>query len=71
MVHSTDRGFTLRSRCSCAPLKDDAGRVLTLYEFRENKSFESIHEADLDVNGVRVILWREADLIMGLAGPPS
>ncbi|MEE9128897.1 MAG: hypothetical protein V3T84_02685 [Phycisphaerales bacterium] len=59
------------SNAALIQLRDDAGRVLTLYEFREEKSFESIHEADLDVNGVRVILWREADLIMGLAGSPS
>lgn len=59
------------SNAALIQLKDDAERVLTLYEFRADKSFESIDEADLDVNGVRVILWREADLIMGLAGPPS
>ena len=50
-------------------LTNDAGVVYTLYEFRDDNSFADIDIARLDIDGVRVTLWRESGLVMGLAGP--
>ena len=50
-------------------LTDGAGVVYTLYEFRDDSSFADIDIARLDIDGVRVMLWRESGMVMGLAGP--
>ncbi len=52
-------------------LRDGAGQAYTLYEFRGHESLESIREQSLEIDGVRISIWREAGLIMGLAGPSS
>ncbi len=45
------------------------GRAYTLYQWREDSAFALMRESSIDVEGVRVVLWREGGLIMGLAGP--
>ncbi len=50
-------------------LTDGAGVVYTLYEFRDDSSLADIDIARLDIDGVRVTLWRESGMVMGLAGP--
>ncbi len=75
-----DAGFTLVGARYCSictviavqmRLRDPTGRAHTLYEFRAGDGFESIDEQSLDIDGVRVSFWREAGLMMGLAGPRS
>lgn len=48
-------------------LVDSAGEAYTLYQFREGSSFTVPEELAVDVNGVRVQLWNESGLIIGLA----
>ena len=50
-------------------LTDHSGVAHTLYEFPDDRSFADIGVARLDIDGVRVTLWREKGLVMGLAGP--
>jgi hypothetical protein len=50
-------------------LEDEKGRRYTLYQCRCTPDLEKIEEASDTVNGVRVEVWREAGLFMGLAGP--
>ena len=50
-------------------LTDERGTAYTLYEFRAGRAFASIEETQLDVDGVRVTLWREGGIVMGLAEP--
>lgn len=45
------------------------GRAYTLYQWRDDPAFALMRERSVDVEGVRVVLWREGGLIMGLAGP--
>ena len=48
-------------------LAGGAGRSYTLYELRADEPFESIEEADLEIDGVGVSLWRESGLLIALA----
>lgn len=50
-------------------LTDDLGRPYTLYQFRDSKAFADLTESTLDVDGVRVTLWRESGLVLSLAQP--
>ena len=45
------------------------GRRLTLYQFRPGTDYEGLSEAGIEseIDGVRVVVWREAGLVMGLA----
>jgi hypothetical protein len=50
-------------------MTDDLGRPYTLYQFRDGEAFADLTETTLDVDGVRVILWRESGLVLALAQP--
>lgn len=52
-------------------LKDKDGRPCTLYESAAVPAFAGIPETRVEVSGVRVELWQESGLLMGLAGPPG
>ncbi len=74
------RGFRLLGGRYCSiqgqlaaqiKLADPAGQVHTLYETRLNETFGAALEGEVDVNGVRVHLWQEVGLLVGLASPPD
>ena len=48
-------------------LEDDAGRMVTLYETRFVREFAGLSEGDLDLQGLRIRIWRDGDLLLGLA----
>ncbi|MFK7800296.1 MAG: hypothetical protein AB8G95_01570 [Anaerolineae bacterium] len=48
-------------------LEDDADHEYTLYEFREPTSFLANQEKVIDVEGIQVTLWKEGEVVMGLA----
>ena len=50
-------------------LEDDAGRMVTLYETRFADGFAGLPEGDRNLEGLRVRIWREGDLLLGLARP--
>lgn len=74
------RGFRLLGGRYCSlqgqlaaqiKLADSAGQIHTLYETRLNETFAAALDAEVDVNGVRVRLWQEVGLLIGLASPPT
>lgn len=74
------RGFRLLGGRYCsvqghlaAQLKvaDPHGQVHTLYEAREVETLAAVPEGEVAADGVRVRVWREAGLFMGLASPPA
>ena len=50
-------------------LKDEKGRIHTLYETRVSDAVVGFTEGELKVNGLRVSIWRESGLLFGLASP--
>ncbi|MBI5209236.1 MAG: hypothetical protein HY927_04595 [Elusimicrobia bacterium] len=52
-------------------LQDKDGRPCTLYESAAVPALAGVPETQVEVNGVRVELWQESGLLMGLAGPPG
>ncbi len=50
-------------------LVDSGGVRATLYELRESGHAGLVDHADTEVDGLRVRLWREGGLLMGLARP--
>ncbi|MDH3591232.1 MAG: hypothetical protein OER88_05100 [Planctomycetota bacterium] len=48
-------------------VRRDDGAILTLYQTRDGARFRDLKEGDRVVDGVRVRIWREAGLVMGLA----
>ena len=73
-------GFTLTGARYCSlqgciaaqvKLTDAAGRKHTLYEVRDGAAFRGIDEAEHRRGGLRIRLWREGDLLLGLAGPAT
>ena len=50
-------------------LVDARGRNLTLYQFRAGDRYDRLTTSDFDFDGVRVTIWQEAGLVMGLARP--
>lgn len=48
-------------------LEDDTEHEYTLYEFREPTSFLANQEKVIDVGGIQVTLWKEGEVVMGLA----
>jgi len=51
-------------------LDDDQGRRTTLYQVRDAETFADIDDGDaVDVHGLRVQLWRENGVLLGLARP--
>ena len=50
-------------------LMDAQGERLTLYEFRPGADHEGLRETSFDIAGVRVTVWLESGLVMGLARP--
>ncbi|MBI2566582.1 MAG: hypothetical protein HYV63_06080 [Candidatus Schekmanbacteria bacterium] len=51
-----------------ARLLDDAGGVYTLYQTRLTEELVGLDGAEAEIDGVRVQLWQEAGLQLGLAG---
>lgn len=51
--------------------RDAAARVCTLYQARDTAAFDSVREGTFEMGGVRVRVWRENGLVMGLAEPIS
>ena len=50
-------------------LKDDKGRIHTLYETRASDAMVGFTEGELKIDGLRVSLWRESGLLFGHARP--
>ncbi|MEM7343607.1 MAG: hypothetical protein AAF485_05145 [Chloroflexota bacterium] len=48
-------------------LEDEAEEAYTLYEFRESDSVSIGKETVIDVGDIRVTLWQEGEVVMGLA----
>jgi hypothetical protein len=51
--------------------RDAAARICTLYQARDGEAFENVREGTFEMGGVRVRVWREGGLVMGLAEPIS
>ena len=49
--------------------RDAAARVCTLYQARDSEAFRGVREGTFEMSGVRVRVWRESGLVMGLAEP--
>ena len=43
----------------------------TLYQFQDSRAYSGMGESRVDADDVRVTVWREGGLVMGLAGPRS
>lgn len=50
-------------------LEDDLGRHYTLYETSLDETMRTVSEKELEISGARILLWQEAGLLFGLAGP--
>lgn len=50
-------------------LADSRDERLTLYEFLPGKDYDGLQETSVDVAGLRVTVWLESGLVMGLARP--
>ncbi len=50
-------------------LQDRAGNLYTLYQAPLNKMLSGIQQGEQLIDGLRVTLWREAGLLLGLASP--
>ena len=48
-------------------IEDAAGRPCSLFQVRDDEAFRNVRDATYEVDGVRVKVWREAGLLMGLA----
>ena len=48
---------------------DAKDRVCTLYQVRDTGAFEGVQEGTFDTSGVRVHVWREGGVLVGLAEP--
>ena len=49
------------------PASDLHGSAISLFQVRDDEAFRHIRNATYEVDGVRVRVWREAGLLMGLA----
>ena len=52
-------------------IEDAAGRPCSLFQVRDDDAFRNVRDATYEVDGVRVRLWREAGVLMGLAETAS
>lgn len=52
-------------------LRDATGRTWTLYECRDSELLGSVRARRVRSEGIEVELWREAGVLLGLAGPPD
>ncbi len=52
-------------------LQDRAGNLYTLYQAPLNKILTSIRQGEQRIDGLRITLWREAGLLLGLASSPT
>ena len=52
-------------------LRDEAGRTWTLYECRDSELLSSVRDSRVRAMGLDVEIWREAGVLLGLAGPPD
>ncbi|HEB93491.1 MAG TPA: hypothetical protein ENI94_08490 [Gammaproteobacteria bacterium] len=52
-------------------LQDRAGNLYTLYQAPLNKILTSIQQGEQLIDGLHITLWREAGLLLGLAGSPA
>lgn len=48
-------------------IEDALGRPCTLFQVRDDAAFREIQDTIYEIDGVRVKVWREAGLLMGLA----
>lgn len=49
--------------------RDAGARVCTLYQALDSDAFDHVREGTFEMGGVRVRVWREGGLVMGLAEP--
>jgi len=54
-------------RAAQIKLRDPSGRILTLYETAAGERFRGLPSGEIDVPGVRVRLWQQDGLLLGLA----
>ncbi len=52
-------------------LQDRAGNLYTLYQAPLNKILTGIRQGEQFIDGLRITLWREAGLLLGLASSPT
>ncbi len=52
-------------------LRDAAGRTWTLYECRDSELLSGVRARRVKTMGLEVEIWREAGVLLGLAGPPD
>ncbi|GMR07255.1 MAG: hypothetical protein BMS9Abin26_0257 [Gammaproteobacteria bacterium] len=50
-------------------LRDEKGRIHTLYETRASDAVAGFTEGELQIDGLRISIWRESGLLFGLASP--
>jgi len=50
-------------------LRDEKGRIHTLYETRVSDALAGFTEGELQIDGLRLSIWRESGLLFGLASP--
>ena len=48
-------------------IQDATGRPCSLFQVRDDEAFRNVQDAVYEVDGVRVKVWRESGLLMGLA----
>ena len=49
--------------------RDSNARICTLYQAKDSDTFRDVQEGTYERGGVRVRVWRESGLVMGLAEP--
>jgi len=47
--------------------RDDAGRIRNLYLCPARSRLRNVAEGEVEVDGARVVIWREGDLVFGMA----
>ena len=52
-------------------LRDADGRTWTLYECRDTELLRNVRACRVETLGLEIELWREAGVLLGLAGPPD
>ena len=49
-------------------LEDEHGSVLTLFQTNFDERFDGLTEVQRELDGIRIRVWREGDLLFALAG---
>jgi len=50
-------------------LRDEKGRIHTLFETRDSDAVAGFTEGELQIDGLRISIWRESGLLFGLVSP--